>query len=199
MGMGAFECQHKTGLHLMEDCQYIELVDVDTEKPVPDGEKGNMVTTIFFRSIPPLIRYNLRDLTRIVGTDRCSCGSSFRRMEKCLGRSDTMVRIRGNSIWPQSCLPAVKSDDRTTGEWLCVAERMSRDGVIRDEMTVKIEVKHGATGLDELKKKLSDRLKSDLGVSVHVELVGDNALLEYSNRGVEGKPRRILDKRFDKK
>lgn len=199
MGIGAFECRHKTGLHMMEDCQYVELVDVETGEPVPAGEKGNMVTTIFFRSIPPLIRYDLRDLTRIVGSDRCECGSSFRRIEKCLGRSDTMVRIRGNSIWPQACLPAIKSDPRTTGEWLCVAERIRRDGVVREEMTVKVEVVADAAGLDELRLKLVQRLKSDLGVGVNVELVGDGDLQEYSNRGVEGKPRRLVDKRFDGK
>jgi phenylacetate-CoA ligase len=109
-----------------------------------------------------------------------------------------MVRIRGNSIWPQGCLPAIKSDPRTTGEWLCVADRITRDGVVRDEMTVKIEVV-GATGDEALRQKLEDRLKSDLGVKVDVELVDDGALQEFSNRGVEGKPRRLLDKRVDKK
>lgn len=199
MGMGAFECQHKTGLHLMEDTQFVEIVDVDDEKPVADGEKGNMVTTIFFRSIPPIIRYNLRDLTRVVGRDRCACGSHFHRIEKCLGRSDWMVRIRGNSIWPQACLPAIKSDPRTTGEWLCVAERMTRDGVVRDEMTVKIEVIGRAASAPDLQQKLEDRLKSDLGVKIGVELVDEGALQQFSNRGVEGKPIRLLDKRFEKK
>ena len=62
-----------------------------------------------------------------------------------------MVRIRGVSIWPQACLPAIKSDNRTTGEWLCIAERNVRDGVIRDEMTVKVEVRDDAAGLGRLK------------------------------------------------
>ena len=197
MGMGSFECTHKAGMHLMEDAIYVELVDVDSEAAVPDGEKGNMVVTIFFRSIPPIIRYNLRDLTRIVGTDVCACGSAFRRMEKCLGRSDTMVRIRGNSIWPQACLPAVKSDPRTTGEWLCVAERVTRDDVVREEMTVKIEISDGAGAVDGLQARLEGRLRADLGVKVAVELVGEGALQAYSNRGVESKPRRILDLRYE--
>lgn len=196
IGIGAFECKHKAGLHFMEDTIYAELVGVDTKEPVPDGEKGDIVVTAFFRSLPPLIRYNLRDLTRITGTGVCECGSSFRRMEKCLGRSDTMVRIRGNSIWPQACLPAVKSDPRTTGEWLCVADRVTRDGVVRDEMTVKIEIGTNAGAIDGLRESLEARLKSDLGVSVAVELVGDGDLQEFSNRGVEGKPRRIIDNRF---
>ena len=124
-------------MHFMEDCTFFEIVDIETEKPVPNGTIGNMVCTILHRRVMPMIRFNLRDLTRIVATDRCSCGSCFRRMQKMLGRSDTMVRIRGVSIWPQACLPAIKSDPRTTGEWLCIAERNVREGVVRDEMTVQ--------------------------------------------------------------
>ena len=167
--------------------------------PTPVGEIGNMVCTILHRRQQPMIRFNLRDLTRIVSTERCECGSCFRRMQKMLGRSDTMVRIRGVSIWPQACLPAIKSDNRTTGEWLCIAERNVRDGVVRDEMTVKVEVRDDAGGWDGLKDHIEKRLHSDLGLKLAVELVEEDALMEWSNRGREGKPKRILDHRFDKK
>jgi phenylacetate-CoA ligase len=119
-------------------------------------------------------------------------------MQKMLGRSDTMVRIRGVSIWPQACLPAIKSDNRTTGEWLCIAERNVRDGVIRDEMTVKVEVRDDAPGWDGLKDHIEKRLHSDLGLKLNVELVAEDTLIEWSNRGREGKPKRILDQRYDK-
>ena len=125
MGMGSFECQAQDGMHFMEDCTFFEIVDTETEAPVPNGTIGNMVCTILHRRVMPMIRFNLRDLTKIVSTDRCSCGSCFRRMQKMLGRSDTMVRIRGVSVWPQACLPAIKSDNRTTGEWLCIADRIN--------------------------------------------------------------------------
>jgi phenylacetate-CoA ligase len=120
-------------------------------------------------------------------------------MQKMLGRSDTMVRIRGVSIWPQACLPAIKSDERTTGEWLCIAERNVRDGVVRDEMTVKVEVRDDAPGWDGLKDHIEKRLHSDLGLKLAIELVREDELIEWSNRGREGKPRRILDNRFEKK
>jgi len=199
MGMGAFECRHKAGLHFHEDSTFFEIVGVEDNKPVADGEIGNMVCTILHRRQQPMIRFNLRDLTRIVSTERCECGSSFRRMQKMLGRSDTMVRIRGVSIWPQACLPAIKSDQRTTGEWLCIAERNVRDGVVRDEMTVKVEVRDDAGGWKGLKEHIEKRLHSDLGLKLNVELVPEDALIEWSNRGREGKPKRILDKRYEKK
>lgn len=199
MGIGSFETQAKDGMHFMEDCNYFEIVDVDTDKPVPDGTVGNMVCTILHRRIPPIIRFNLRDLTKVIGTGRSESGSYFRRMQKMLGRSDTMVRIRGVSIWPQSLLPAIKSDPRTTGEWLCIADRTNENGVVRDEMSVQVEVRDDAKSHEGLKEHIENRLRSDLGLRITVELVPDGALIEYSNRGREGKPRRIVDRRFEKK
>jgi phenylacetate-CoA ligase len=199
MGMGAFECRHKSGMHFHEDSTFFEIVGVEDNKPVANGEIGNMVCTILHRRQQPMIRFNLRDLTRIVSVDRCECGSCFRRMQKMLGRSDTMVRIRGVSIWPQACLPAIKSDNRTTGEWLCIAERKVSDGVVRDEMTVKVEVRDDAGGWEGLKEHIEKRLHSDLGLRLNVELVPEDALIEWSNRGREGKPKRILDQRYEKK
>ena len=66
MGMGSFECQAKSGMHFMEDCTFFEIVDIETEKPVPNGTIGNMVCTILHRRMMPMIRFNLRDLTKIV-------------------------------------------------------------------------------------------------------------------------------------
>jgi phenylacetate-CoA ligase len=183
----------------MEDCIYLEIEDVETGKPVEQGATGNMVVTILHRDLPPVIRYNVRDLARIVSSDRCECGSCFRRMDKFLGRSDDMVKLRGVNIYPMACLPAIKSDPRTTGEWICVVDRFEKSGVLRDEMTVQTEVQRSAANVDGLKEHLEKRLQGDLGVKVAVELVAEGSLAEVANLGREGKPKRLLDRRFAKK
>jgi phenylacetate-CoA ligase len=198
MGQGAFECVHKAGMHIMEDTVYFEIVDVDTNQPVGLNETGNLVVTILHRHLPPMIRFNVRDLERIVATDTCECGSNFRRMDKLLGRSDDMVKLRGVNIYPMACLPAVKSDSRTTGEWICVVDRIERDGVLRDEMTVRIEFQRSATNLDGLEEHLASRLQGDLGVKVAVEMVEEGSLADVANLGREGKPKRLLDRRHKK-
>lgn len=198
LGQGAFECKYQDGLHLMEDHIYFEVVDIETNEPVAEGETGNLVATILNRHFPPMIRYNLRDLVRIISSQRCKCGSHFRRMDKLLGRSDDMIKLRGVNIYPMGCLSAVKSDPRTTGEWVCVVDRSSSGGVLRDDMVVKVEVQASATSLDGLKEHLALRLKADLGVKVDVELVAEGGLAEEANLGREGKPRRLIDKRFKK-
>jgi len=195
LGLGAFECQHKNGLHFMEDATYFEVIDSETGKLVEPGVAGDLVVTILYRRVLPIVRLNVRDLVRIVGVDRCECGSCFRRMSKFLGRSDSMIKLRGTNMYPMACLPAVKSDARTTGEWFCIADRHVRDGVIRDEMTVQVEVRRDAKSRDGLHEHLERRLHADLGVRVAVELVEEGALTEIANLGREGKPRRLLDRR----
>jgi len=156
-----------------------------------DGEKGNLVITSLYRHHPPLIRYNLRDYIRIVsdGRRRCGCRSYTRKMDHFLGRSDDMVKIRGTNVFPMACVRAVTSDDRTTGEWLCVVER--KGAGLREDMTVQVEVKDASADGAQLIAILEDRLKSDLGIRVTVELVPAGSLREYTY-GREGKARRLL-------
>ncbi|MGM0583727.1 MAG: phenylacetate--CoA ligase family protein [Pseudomonadota bacterium] len=196
----SFEGPDQDGLYLMEDCIYIEVLDTETGRPVAPGESGNLVATSLFRGIPPLIRFNLRDLGRIIAEGKTSAlGSQFRRMDHFLGRSDDMVKIRGNNIYPMGCLSAVKSDPRATGEWICIAERTVKDRVIRDTLTVEVEVRRDAGALDGLKEHMEARLQADLGLKVDVVLVEEGALDEKANLGREGKPRRLIDRRKDAK
>jgi len=191
----AAEATDKDGLYILEDCVLVELLDTETGAAVADGETGNVVATSLTRTIPPIIRFNVRDLGRIKATGPSALGSNFRRMDHFLGRSDDMVKIRGTNVYPMACLSAVKSDPRTTGEWLCIAERSVADGVIRDDLRVQIELRGGAAA-EGLAKGLGERLHADLGLRVIVELVGEGELGELTNLGREGKVKRLVDRRF---
>lgn len=194
VGLGAFECQHQTGLHLQEDLNFFEVLDTETEEPVADGEPGNLVVTSFHRRIQPVIRFNLRDLGRIVSTEQCGCGSNFRRMDHMLGRSDNMVRIRGVNVYPMACLSAVRSDPRTAGEWICEASVGDRNGQAYESLVVHVEVLKDAGSVDGLREGLEARLKADLGLSVAVDLVEEGALTSLAHMG-EGKASRLIDNR----
>lgn len=194
----AFEAEDKDGLYLMEDCCHIQIVDVDDGTPVAEGQVGNIVATSLYRRTLPLIRYNIRDLGRMLPHKKSAMGSELRRMDHFLGRSDSMVKIRGTNVYPMACLTAIKSDSRTSGEWIVIADRLNVDGVLRDELTVQVELRRGTTNIDGLKEMLEQNLRSDLGLKVKVELVDAGALDEIANLGREGKPRRLLDRRYAK-
>jgi phenylacetate-coenzyme A ligase PaaK-like adenylate-forming protein len=81
---------------------------------------------------------------------------------------------------------------------MVVADRHVRDGVIRDELTVQVEVRADAGNSEGLRDNLEKRLLADLGLKVVVDLVEEGALREVANLGREGKPRRLLDRRHVK-
>lgn len=176
----------------------MEIVDVDSQEPVETGKIGEIVVTSLYREHPPLIRYNLKDLTRILPPGRCRCGSNLTRMDHFMGRADDMVKIRGTNVFPAACGSVIIDDKRSTGEWLCIAERFHEGLEIRDEMIVKVECLGESVNDENFKRELEGRLHTNLGVRVTVELVPAGALQEYIAPEKEGKVRRLLDRRWQR-
>lgn len=193
IGHTSIECEARRGMHIFEDLVYFELIDIDTGVPVPEGERGRLVATSLYRRYPPIIRYDLNDVTRFLPGE-CACGSHMRRMDYFLGRSDDMVKIRGVNIFPMAALSMVRGRDDTTGEWLCIANRVQRGQEIRDELTVQVEYRNGAD-VDDLQRDMESRLQEAFGIKVTVEPVPDGTLAGTSY-GREGKAKRLVDRRF---
>lgn len=194
-GMMSFECQVKDRKHISEDTVYIELADVDTGAPLPLGQRGNMVVTSLHRSIPPLIRYNLRDCLILYDREECPCGLATRKLSTFLGRSDEMVKLRGTNVYPLACQSAVTKDLRTTGEFLCVVRHVGEGLARHEEMTVRVERRSPATDAVGLAENLRQALHRDLGVRIEVEIVEADELAVHTGLGRESKVRRLLDLR----
>src|SRR5882757_560274 len=93
----AQECvETKDGLHIWEDHFYPEVIDPETGKVLPEGEKGELVFTSLTKEALPNVRYRTRDLTRLLPPT----ARAMRRMEKITGRSDDMLIIRGVNVFP---------------------------------------------------------------------------------------------------
>src|SRR5262249_58658894 len=91
----ASECiESKDGLVVWEDHFYPEIIDPETGRVLPDGERGEVVFTSLTREAMPLVRYRTRDLSTLLpGTAR-----SMRRLTRITGRSDDMLIIRGVNV-----------------------------------------------------------------------------------------------------
>ena len=86
MGLGGgVECRHRCGYHLREADLYVEVVDPESGRLLPDGELGEIVFTTLTRRGMPLIRYRSGDLARFL-PEPCPCGTVLRRLERVRGR-----------------------------------------------------------------------------------------------------------------
>ena len=196
IGEACFECREKAGMHFNEDLYYLEILDTHTDEPANPGEPGDLVLTSFYRTNPPLIRYSTKDQTQFFDYgQRCGCGSYLTRMDHLIGRSDDMVKLRGTNVYPSACSDAVSNEPRANNRWLCVVKTVGEGDEMRDEMTVRVEYKDENIDIEDFKRTLEVRLRSDLGVKVAVEPVPLDALKEFSSAGREKKTKYLLDQR----
>ncbi|GAO31742.1 phenylacetate--CoA ligase family protein [Geofilum rubicundum] len=186
----SFECEHQCGLHINEDHFIPEIIDPDTLEVLPEGELGELVFTTVTKEGLPIIRYRTRDLTRL-NFETCACGRTLVRMNKCTGRSDDMLIIRGVNLFPSQIESVLLEMDETTPHYLLVVDRVNN----LDTLQLQVEVEDRfyqdkISELQALRMKIQHQIESATGLSVTVKLV-EPKTIERS----EGKAKRVIDNR----
>lgn len=181
----AVECHHHDGLHLFEDHYYAEVVDPDTGWPLPPGRPGELVLTSLTREASPVIRYRTRDRTVLVD-EPCACGSPFRRMRKIHGRTDDMLVVRGENVFPSQVEDILLGVEGLTGNYQLVVDRR---GHVLDSLQVRVEARADADQVG-LRERAEERIKETIGLSVSVMVLAPGALPRS-----EGKAKRVIDLR----
>jgi len=171
-------------MHYFDDFIYCEIIDPATGVVLPDGEQGEIVITSFRKEAAPLIRYRTHDLSRIIpGT--CPCGSPFPRLDRIVGRSDDMIKVKGTNIYPAQVEEILKNIDGFSSEYRIILENED----LRDRMIVQAEASEG-TDREELARELERSCKSGLGIKVIPEIMKMGELPRS-----EKKTKRVIDNR----
>lgn len=191
MGPGvAMECSERGGLHVAEDHFYCEIIDPETHAVLPEGEWGELVITTLTRECCPLVRYRTRDITRIV-SEPCACGRTHRKIDYLRGRTDDMLIIRGVNVFPSQIEQVITAFPEIASQYQII---LSTKGPL-DHVQLKVETVPDfpideIRKLEDLSKRLSAELKSNLQIAVEIKIV-EPKTIERS----EGKAKRIIDLR----
>jgi phenylacetate-CoA ligase len=188
-GAIAGEGPDHAGLYLMEDAQFVELLDVDSGQPVAPGDSGDIVCTCLYKTdVFPIVRFNTHDVTAL-RTDPSPLGLTMRRITGFQGRSDNMVKLRGINVYPTG-IGAILTEAHAElmDEYVCIATR--QDG--REEMTVRIETRGDRAASVAPFEAL---LKTRLGVEIRVDLAAPGELAELTQIERRQKPIRLIDQR----
>lgn len=191
MGPGvSAECEGKKGLHLYEDHFIPEIIDPQTLKVLPPGEKGELVLTTLTKEAFPLVRYRTRDITSL-DYSPCSCGRTLVRMEKVLGRSDDIIVIKGVKVFPSQVEAILMEMEAVEPRYQILVDRV--EGV--DTLELKVEMNEKVFS-DEIKNlqniafQIERKLREIVGVSTKVKLVAPESL-----RPANGKIQKVIDRR----
>jgi phenylacetate-CoA ligase len=173
--------------HLMEDVQIWEVVDPETRRILPPGQRGLTVCTNLNSESSPQLRFLVGDYTTL-STAPCSCGRTHvRAIGSFAGRTDDLINLRGIKMFPIQIEEAVRALPGTGDEFEII---LSTDDGGLDIMTVRCEHVEHATRAVNLGRHLEQEIRSRCEVRVSAEILAPGTLPK-----TEFKAQRVKDRR----
>ncbi len=185
----SFECEEQTGMHINEDHFIAEIIDPDTGEVLPEGSKGELVLTSVDKEAFPLLRYRTRDIC-VLSREKCSCGRTFIKMTKPMGRSDDMLIIRGVNVFP-SQIETVLLEQGYSSNYRIEVDRENNTDTL--DVYVELNSDNFSDTVKEIaakEKQLASAVKTMLGINPKMHLVPPKSIARS-----EGKAVRVVDKR----
>ena len=185
----AFECEAQKGMHVNEDHFYVETIDPDTKEVLPEGSKGELVFTSLDKEAFPPLRYRTKDIS-VLSRGECSCGRTFVKMAKPMGRSDDMLIIKGVNVFP-SQIETVLLNKGYQANYLITVDRVNHSDTLDIDVEMTPEMfSDNLSVVSAREKELVSALKAMLGIYARVHLVSPKTITRS-----EGKAVRVVDKR----
>ena len=185
-----FECTEQPGgTHIIEDHYIEEVLDPETNEPVPYGEMGERVVTSFGRGFIPVLRYKTRDFVVKVPGTNCRCGRTFDIYEGGIrGRVDDMKLVRGTNVYPRAVEAIIREYPEIDEFQIHLYTAEGR----RDEIEVLIEIPDQDVEPNRIVGELGRALaEAHEGLRFGVRVVETGTLPRF-----ELKAKRVLDERI---
>ncbi len=191
MGPGvSHECEVQHGSHVIEDHFIPEIIDPETLEQLPHNTQGELVFTTITKEGLPLLRYRTKDLCSLMD-EPCPCGRTSLRMSRIMGRSDDMLIIRGVNVFPSQVESVILEIQELEPHYMLIVERENNLDLLEVQVEVKDEFYSDQINkMMEIKKNITHKLQSVLGLSCNVKLVEPRSLARS-----EGKAQRVIDNR----
>ncbi len=165
VGLIAYETAAREGL-VIDEGVLVEIVRPGTDEPVPEGEVGEVVVTVFNPDYP-LVRFGTGDLSAVLAGP-CPTGRSNLRIKGWMGRADQTAKVRGMFVHPSQVAQIVKRHPEVARARLVVSGEQANDQLI-----LRVEAAPGAAGLAET---IAATVRDVTKLRAEVELVAPGTL-----------------------
>lgn len=199
-GVSQEDHEEKNGSHIWEDHFFPEVVDAETNEPLPEGKEGILVFTTLTKKAMPFMRYITNDICSLY-YDSASKRTHI-KMSGIKGRHDDMLIIRGVNLFHTQVEALLDKHPEFSNNYQLIVEKEHN----LDKVTVAIElnediyknigeqiedIQHTQEYLQQLKHRLEHRIKNTIGISMAVSLRNHNSIPKSEG----GKLKRIVDQR----
>ena len=160
------ECNQHNGLHSPDDLTLVEVVDPETNKPVPPGERGELVITTLDMEAAPVVRFRMDDIVTVTNK-KCECGRTTSRLHY-YDRKTNETRIGGKSVFPIEVREILEEFSETKDGIVQIVQyaedmEMLKLRAVYDQRVTK-DVK-------ELGSRIESKFEKDLGMRTKIELI----------------------------
>ncbi|MBS0202689.1 MAG: AMP-binding protein [Planctomycetes bacterium] len=171
-------------LTVLESACIAEIIDSTTGQPVRPGTPGELVITNLGRTGSPVIRYRTGDLV-VAETSPHPSGRHWLRLKGGIqGRTDDMLIVRGNNVFPASIEAIIREFSEIIEFRIVVARQREMNHV---KLELEPDARLSAADLDSLAARIGKTIKERLQFQAEVVLVGAGSLPRF-----EMKARRLV-------
>ncbi|MGB0577496.1 MAG: phenylacetate--CoA ligase family protein [Alphaproteobacteria bacterium] len=190
--LGAFaQCQEEGDWHNpAPELQYHEIVDPETGRRLPDGERGTLAVTHLDKRGTALVRFVVGD---IVSIDRSPCPHCGRTSERVVGpvvRTKDLIKVKGMLINPDVLLDTLQSMAAIAEFQIVIQHQDQTDPLSMDEMLIRVALQAGADS--GIGAEIAAQANRAVNVTPRVEFV---EIEEIYTAGAQTKAVRFIDRR----
>lgn len=181
------ECEYGCGGHHHPELIIVEIIGEDN-KPVPDGEVGEVVITTLGVESMPLLRFRTGDMASI-HTEPCKCGRNSFRISPLVGRKNNMIKLKGTTLYPPAIFDVLDNTDYVENYVVTV----DYNSAGTDEVIVKAALRHSVDF--DVVKELKDRFRARIRVTPEIEIVSADENRRIMRIDTNRKPIKFIDNR----
>ena len=174
VGLIAYETPELASGMIIDEEIILEIVEPNGSKPMPIGQVGEVVITIFDKDYP-LIRFGTGDLSAIDPesvTTPAPCGRNNLRIKGWLGRADQTTKIKGMFVHPGQVQEIARKHPEISKARVVVSGNIGSE-----VMTLHCELKEGLNpNLTQLEQALVQSTRDVTKLRANVSFEGSNTL-----------------------
>jgi len=180
------ECTEGTGGHHHPELIIVEFLD-DQDRPVPEGELGELTVTTLGVEGMPLLRFKTGDVCRKY-TAPCPCGRNTLRIGPVVGRKNQMIKYKGTTLYPPALYDILDNIDYISNYIV----EVYTNAIGTDEILIHVSGK----GIGEEKEKdIKDHFRAKLRVAPLITFTSETTIQKMLYPEISRKPLKFIDNR----
>lgn len=186
MGTAFTECRHGAGGHHHPELIIVEFLD-ENDRPVKEGEPGEVTITTLGVEGMPLLRFRTGDVCHHY-TEPCPCGRTTMRLGPVIGRKKQMIKYKGTTLYPPALYDIMDNIEHVQN----YAVEVYTNSIGTDEIVIHVGSR---VTTEEFEKKIKDHFRAKLRVAPRIVFEPVDYVDKLLNPAGSRKAMKFIDRR----